>query len=82
MEIIRSYGVQISQNPPVDFVKAGGLSDANRLAQAEIPIVDGCGPGGGFPHSEKEFLLIETVEKRFYFMTGLLQYLGNSDCLR
>lgn len=60
---------------PVNFVPAGGLSDANRLAECKIPIIDGCGPGGGFPHSEKEFLLIETVLKRFAFFTGLLPWL-------
>ena len=61
--------------PPVAFVSAGGLSDANRLAICEIPIIDGCGPGGGFPHSEKEFLSLETVLQRFRFMTGVMEYI-------
>ena len=60
---------------PVDFVRAGGLSDANHLAVCGIPIIDGCGPGGGFPHSEKEFLSLETLEKRYLFFTGFLPYL-------
>lgn len=63
---------------PVEFVNAGGLSDANRIAAASIPIIDGCGPGGGFPHSEKEFLTISTVVQRFHFMSGLMQYLYSS----
>ena len=47
------------------YVKAGGTSDANRLSCLGLPILDGCGPGGGFPHSEKEFLDITTVPARF-----------------
>ncbi|MCI8609777.1 MAG: M20 family metallopeptidase [Firmicutes bacterium] len=61
--------------PPVAFVSAGGLSDANRLAPCNIPIIDGCGPSGGFPHSEKEFLSIATVKSRFFFVTGLILHL-------
>ena len=60
---------------PVDFVAAGGLSDANRLAACQIPIIDGCGPGGGNPHSPDEFLSVDTVLKRFAFFTGFLPWL-------
>lgn len=65
---------------PVDFVAAGGLSDANRLAVCGIPIVDGCGPGGGFPHSEKEFVSLETITKRYLFFTGFLPWLSGTGC--
>ena len=60
---------------PIDFVSAGGLSDANRLAACGIPVMDGCGPGGGFPHSEKEFLSLASLQKRYRLLTGLLPYL-------
>lgn len=60
---------------PMDFVSAGGLSDANRLAACGIPVMDGCGPGGGFPHSEKEFLSLDSLQKRYRLLTGLLPYL-------
>ena len=60
---------------PVEFVAAGGLSDANRLASCGIPVIDGCGPGGGNPHRPDEFLTIDTVMKRFVYFTGLLPML-------
>lgn len=59
----------------LEYVKAGGISDANRLADLGIPIIDGCGPGGGFPHSEKEFLLIETAEQRFDLFCDVIRKL-------
>ena len=58
------------------YVRAGGTSDANRLADLGIPILDGCGPGGGFPHSEKEFLDITTVPQRFERMLQILKALA------
>ncbi|MDD6815184.1 MAG: M20/M25/M40 family metallo-hydrolase, partial [Firmicutes bacterium] len=81
MDQMAAYGVE-HQNEieagffdPIDFVSAGGLSDANRLAACGIPVMDGCGPGGGFPHSEKEFLSLDSLQKRHRLLTGLLPYL-------
>ncbi len=58
------------------YVKAGGTSDANRLAGLGISILDGCGPGGGFPHSEKEFLDLTTVPLRFQRMLDIFRELS------
>ncbi len=58
------------------YVKAGGTSDANRLAGLGISILDGCGPGGGFPHSEKEFLDLTTVPQRFHRMLEIFRKLS------
>ncbi len=58
------------------YVKAGGTSDANRLADLDIPIIDGCGPMGGFPHSEKEFLTLETVPERFVLFCSIIRDIG------
>lgn len=60
----------------LQYVRAGGTSDANRLADLGIPILDGCGPGGGFPHSEKEFLDITTVPLRFARMLQIIKALA------
>lgn len=81
MDQMRAYGemhradIDAGLLDPVDFVSAGGLSDANRLAACGIPVMDGCGPGGGFPHSEKEFLSLDSLQKRYRLLTGLLPYL-------
>lgn len=63
----------------LEYVKAGGTSDANRLACLDIPIIDGCGPQGGFPHSEKEFLSIETAAQRFDLMCGIIKEIGGNE---
>ena len=60
---------------PVEFIAAGGLSDANRLAACHVPVIDGCGPGGGNPHRPDEYLTIDTVLKRFVYFTGLLPWM-------
>ena len=60
----------------LSYVKAGGTSDANRLACLGLPILDGCGPGGGFPHSEKEFLDITTIPARFWKMVDIMKRLA------
>ena len=81
MDQMTAYGreqqsdMEVGLLDPIDFVSAGGLSDANRLAACGIPVIDGCGPGGGFPHSEKEFLSLDSLQKRYRLLTGLLPYL-------
>lgn len=39
-------------------------SDANRIAAAGTPVIDGAGPAGGGFHSANEYLLIPTIEPR------------------
>lgn len=58
------------------YVSAGGVSDANRLACLNLPIIDGCGTSGGFPHSEKEFLSIPSVNQRFETMLRIFELLA------
>lgn len=57
------------------WVDAGGASDGNHMAEAGIPVVDGCGPAGGGFHSEREFLRLETVEERIIMIVNLLKRL-------
>ena len=57
------------------WVDAGGGSDANRIAQIGIPVVDGVAPGGAGFHSEREYLRIDTIESRVNTLTRVLHYL-------
>ena len=59
----------------LEYVSAGGTSDANILAALGIPVIDGCGPGGGNPHTEREFLRIGTVQQRFETMCRIFELL-------
>ena len=77
LQELKDAGILAEDCPvyPVDFVAAGGLSDANRLAACHVPVIDGCGPGGGNPHRPDEYLTIDTVLKRFVYFTGLLPWM-------
>ena len=57
------------------WADAGGGSDANRIAAAGTPVIDGAGPAGGGFHSAKEYLLISTIEPRVRVLSRLLTLL-------
>lgn len=57
------------------WVDAGGGSDANRIAQAGTPVVDGVAPAGGCFHSEREYLRVDTIENRVRMLSRFLPLL-------
>lgn len=54
------------------WVDAGGGSDANRIAQAGTPVLDGVAPAGAGFHSEREYLRIDTIENRVRMLSRFL----------
>lgn len=52
---------------PLETVVGGG-SDANVIAAAGVPTIDGLGPRGDFAHTESEYIDLESVGIR----TGVL----------
>jgi glutamate carboxypeptidase len=61
---------------------SGGVSDANKLAAAGLPVIDTLGPCGGSLHSAQEFLLTDTLTQKAkltaLFMMKLAE--GTVDC--
>lgn len=57
------------------WVDAGGGSDANRIAQAGTPVVDGVAPAGGCFRSEREYLRVDTIENRVRMLSRFLTLL-------
>lgn len=57
------------------WVDAGGGSDANRIAQVGVPVIDGVAPAGAGFHSEREYLRVDTIENRVRTLARVLQYL-------
>ncbi len=57
------------------WVDAGGGSDANRIAQVGIPVIDGVGPAGGCFHSDREYLRIDTIEERVRMLSRIFSLL-------
>jgi glutamate carboxypeptidase len=50
----------------------GGASDANTIAAAGTPVLDGLGPVGGDDHSPSEWLDLDTVVPRTALLAGLI----------
>ena len=56
----------------VKWIDAGGASDGNHMAEANIPIIDGCGPSGGCLHSADEYIDLNSVPEKIRTITRLL----------
>jgi glutamate carboxypeptidase len=54
----------------------GGASESALAAQAGTPALDGLGPVGGGFHSDREYLLLNTVSPRLYMLVEMLEQLG------
>lgn len=50
----------------------GGASDANLIAAAGVPTLDGFGPEGGGAHADDEHVLIASMPRRAALIAGLL----------
>jgi len=49
---------------PVREDYRGGVSDANYIAAAGCPVIDGMGPSGAGDHSPQEFMILESLVQR------------------
>jgi glutamate carboxypeptidase len=49
-----------------------GVSDANFIAQAGTPVIDGLGPIGAGDHSPREYMLKESLPQRTLLLAGIL----------
>ena len=57
------------------WVDAGGGSDANHIARAGTPVVDGVAPAGAGFHTDREYLRVDTIENRVRTLSRMLRYL-------
>lgn len=56
----------------------GGVGDANTIAGAGVPTLDGLGPVGGGDHSPQEWLDVTTVPPRVALLAALITALGST----
>ncbi|MFH9728579.1 M20 family metallopeptidase [Streptomyces sp. NPDC017254] len=56
----------------------GGVGDANLIAGAGVPILDGLGPIGGADHSPQEWLDISSIPHRVAVLAALIASLGDA----
>jgi glutamate carboxypeptidase len=57
---------------------SGGVSDANKLSAAGLPVIDTLGPAGGNLHNADEFLLVDTLAQKAKLSAQLLNDLARS----
>jgi len=50
----------------------GGASDANTIASAGTPVLDGLGPVGGADHAPGEWIHVESIVPRIALLAGLI----------
>lgn len=65
-QIGRAVGLELTEG------STGGGSDANFVAPLGIPVLDGLGPVGDGAHSEREYVLIESLAERAALLSALL----------
>ncbi|MFJ2055376.1 M20 family metallopeptidase [Streptomyces sp. NPDC087908] len=67
------YGVRLGA------AATGGVGDANLIAGAGVPTLDGLGPVGGADHTPGEWLDTSSVPQRVAMLAGLIASLGTAD---
>ncbi len=55
-----------------DAPMTGGRSDANYIAEAGIPVLDGMGPIGGADHGPDEYILVSSISERIALAAGVI----------
>ncbi len=61
----------------INWKEAGGGSDANNTAILGVPTLDGLGPIGAGFHSDKEYLLLASIEPRIRMLMRVLEKLAS-----
>ena len=61
-QIIREEAERLGQ--PCAAELRSGVSDANTIAQSDIPVVDGMGPTGNGDHSDREYMVRRSLPAR------------------
>jgi glutamate carboxypeptidase len=61
----------------VTWHASGGVSDANKLAAAGLPVIDTLGPSGGHLHSDQEFVLVDTLTEKAKLTAAFLMRIAD-----
>jgi glutamate carboxypeptidase len=76
MKLIERCGNELDL--PIHWKESGGACDGNKLAAAGLPNVDTMGPCGGNLHSDREFVLLESLPERAKLAELVLEKLAES----
>ncbi len=70
MDMVRDCGLGLGFD--VQYVATGGCCEGNNLAAAGLPNVDTLGVRGGAIHSDKEFMIVESLSERAKLSTLIM----------
>jgi glutamate carboxypeptidase len=70
IQLYQNVGTEIGMK--IGLASSGGVSDAN-LMNGIAPVIDGLGPVGMYPHTQKEFIIKESLMDRIKIFTLFLQ---------
>lgn len=59
----------------IHFISTGGSSDANNISEVGTPVLDGCGPCGANLHSDKEYLVLDSIQQRYELLVEMIKRL-------
>ncbi len=62
LDVIMSAGRELGLS--LQFQASGGASDGNKLAAAGLPVIDSMGPVGAHLHSDREYVLVDSLVER------------------
>jgi glutamate carboxypeptidase len=76
-EQLAACGAELGLN--IAWHSSGGVSDANKLSAAGLPVIDSLGPAGGNLHSAEEFMLTDTLTQKAKLSALLLSRLATGE---
>lgn len=73
LDVAASLGFQIQET------SSGGVSDANNLSSFGVPVLDGLGALGNFPHTKKEYMVKPSLLDRLIIFSSFFYALIQED---
>jgi glutamate carboxypeptidase len=61
----------------VNDAATGGVSDANKMAELGVPVLDGLGPVGGLDHGPDEYIELSSIVPRTALLALLIQKIAS-----
>lgn len=63
----------------IEETSSGGVSDANNLSSYGVPVIDGLGALGDYPHTNKEYMIKESLLERLIIFSSFFYELIRED---
>jgi len=77
--INRYLAVAASLGFDIEETSSGGVSDANNLSSLGVPVIDGLGALGDFPHTKKEYMVRQSLLDRLVIFSTFFYELIQED---